>query len=624
MVRKLSRTDLLFIISLVVGCAALSIYLFTYPYMYDESFYAVVPFRLANGDSLIQHEWHLTQFSSLFTYLPVKLWLLLKGSAEGIIVFLRSLYFIIHIAVTAVIYNFFRKHGYWSIVAAMVFFTQVPYRLFAVSYNSAFVIFTLLFTLSLLSVYKNKSKGFYVLAGVCFAGACVCNPIYCVAFALYLIACILWTTRASFRTLVIKIKTFFITKTKKNIDKNKTDCVNEIDAFPNMESYTCFFCKEAVIYSLLGIFIVAVIAVAFFFGTGGTINSIFENIENLLNSSEYLVTSNSLIRKIESTLHFFSRISFDKPYILPLFFLILLLDFGRKGFFRRCIYLSVSLVISIAYMFGIFDIFSFYTNFFSLPLIIFSATCYMLTENKNKKLFWCMWMPSLVAAVFQYLASNTLLTPLGIVLVIGNIAGVVFVKDLFNEIKVKPKSKAKTQRQLSQPKEIVVFTKFILCAGLCAQLVFNGYALQYEQIPYNTETVKASSGPYSGIIMTQKQYQSYENVISDFDRINSLNTEKEPVLITSSANWIYLYNESPMAVHSAWSAETINKDTLISYYKANPDKVPKYIYIDYFGYDNDYDAKQQQSNLEAMSEMFEFTKEEMSHGSLLTVESCKF
>ena len=141
MVRKLSRTDLLFIISLVVGCAALSIYLFTYPYMYDESFYAVVPFRLANGDSLIQHEWHLTQFSSLFTYLPVKLWLLLKGSAEGIIVFLRSLYFIIHIAVTAVIYNFFRKHGYWSIVAAMVFFTQVPYRLFAVSYNSAFVIF---------------------------------------------------------------------------------------------------------------------------------------------------------------------------------------------------------------------------------------------------------------------------------------------------------------------------------------------------------------------------------------------------------------------------------------------------------------------------------------------------
>ncbi len=619
MIKKLTNTDRLFIISLIIGILSLSIYLFTHPYFYDETFYATIPYRLVNGDSLVQHEWHLTQFSSLFTYLPVRIWLALKGSSEGIIVFLRCLYFLIHAVATTIIYRFFRKYGNWAIAAAIIFFTQVPYRIFAISYNSIFVLFTLFYTLVLLSIYKNKSKHLYIIAGACFGCSCVCNPLYCCAFVLYLIACAIWTKRNSFKTFVIKIKTFYISKKQNNIPKNQRTKISEIDAFPNMESYNCFFSKEAIIYSFLGILAVAVFAVSFFFATGGTIDSVFENIQNLLQSSEYIITSHSLLRKIESTRNFFSQISFNAPHILPLFFLLLFLDKKRKLLSRRCIYISVSLIISIAYMFGIFKNYSFFTNFFSLPFLIFSITCYILTDKKNKNLFHCMWIPVVIAALFQYMSANTILTPLGIVFAIGNIAGAIFVKDLFDEIRFESKSKLDSQ----QPNGLITFAKYILCAGLCAQILFQGLVLQHEQIPDKQNIIKATSGPYSGIIMTEQQHQSYINILSDFDFINPLNTEKEPVLIVSCKNWIYLYNESPMATYAAWCTDTINKDQLVSYYTVNPDKIPKYIYVDMFDYYNRFNFDTTQYNLEIMSEMFDFTKEELSNGLLLTVEKCK-
>lgn len=627
MIKKLTKTDIFFIVSLITGIFAFSIYMFTHPYFHDESFYISIPYRLAIGDSLIQHEWHLTQFSSLFTYLPVKIYLLLKGSTEGILVFLRYIYFFIHISVTAVIYNFFRKNGNWAIAAAMIFFTQVAYRIFGLSYNSLFVIFTLFFTFCLLSIHNNKSKLLYVIAGICYACACVCNPLYCFAYILYILTCILWTKRFLFKSLIIKIKSLFISKMRRYVLKDKRNDITEINVFQDMESYSCFFTTEAVLYSFLGIFLIVIFSVTFFFATGGSANSLFENIQNLLNNSEYLVTSFSFIDKIETTKYFFNMLSLDKPYILPLFFLMLFLDFKRKNFSHRCLFLSIALIISAIYMYGNFKRFNFYSNFFSLPFIIFSLTSYILTNKKNKSLFRLMWLTTAIASFFQYISANAMLTTLGLVLAVGNIAGVIFVKDLFDEIKTeantKIKTKAKTKIQREQPTELVPVARYLLCIGICVHLAFNCCILQYKQIPYNEKTTRATSGPYAGIIMTERLHQSYTNVLSDIDIINSINTENAPVLFVSSTNWLYLYNESPMATHTSWCVDTIIKDPFISYYEANPEKIPKYIYVDAYDSDNYYNSGVQKFNLDVVSELFEFTKEDLSHGALLTVEKYK-
>ena len=235
MIKKATRTDILFLASLAIGMLFLSFFIFSYPYFYDETFYATVPYRLALGDSLIQHEWHLTQFASLFSYLPVRLWLSIKGSVDGIFVFLRCVYFIIHTATTVVVYLFFRKYKVWSVVAAMIFFTQTPYRIFSISYNSIYVIFTLFLALCLLSIYNKPSKPLYVFAGICFASACVSNPLYCLAYAFYLLICISWKKREIFRNFVIRLKTRYLEKSQKKIHQKQKDKFLHLSFFNSIQ-----------------------------------------------------------------------------------------------------------------------------------------------------------------------------------------------------------------------------------------------------------------------------------------------------------------------------------------------------------------------------------------------------
>ena len=111
MIKKLKKTDLLFAIMMFAVLLLHIFFLFVVPFSDDESHYATVPFRLIMGDSLVQHEWHLTQFASLFTYLPVRIWTAFKGSADGIFIFLRCVYLAIHTSVAVLVYGFFRKYG---------------------------------------------------------------------------------------------------------------------------------------------------------------------------------------------------------------------------------------------------------------------------------------------------------------------------------------------------------------------------------------------------------------------------------------------------------------------------------------------------------------------------------
>ena len=77
MIKRLQKSDLFFIAAMLCALTFHLTLIWAPHHHYDETFYATVPYRLIIGDSLVQHEWHLTQFSSLFLYLPVRLWLLI-------------------------------------------------------------------------------------------------------------------------------------------------------------------------------------------------------------------------------------------------------------------------------------------------------------------------------------------------------------------------------------------------------------------------------------------------------------------------------------------------------------------------------------------------------------------
>jgi hypothetical protein len=617
MVRKVKHTDVLFVITLLLCLLLHFFFVFLVPYSEDESFYVTIPFRILNGDSLVQQEWHLTQFSSLFTVLPVYIWTAIKGSVDGIFIFLRCLFLLFHTTLAITIYRFFRKYGVWAIMASMIFYVQIPYRIQAISYQSVFVAFLLLLTLCLISIYKQKSICFYIFAGISVGCCCVCNPFFCVAYVLYLIACALWTMRYSLIRGIIEFKISHPFKkgqklTKKQKKEQKQQKEQLFNDLPDIEKYNCFFKKKAVLLVTCGILIVAVIAIIFFFMTGGTIDSIFDNIENLLGSSEYAVAPISILNKFIETLHFFNMANFGMPWILPVLFIALILDEKRKYNTHRFAYLSVSVLWTIVFIIGVMKDIEIYKCAISLPFSVLSFVCYILTENKNKKLFYGMYIPCLVATFFQYLAADTLLAVIGIVLAVGNVAGVFFAMDLWKEMH----SDSNKDANSTIGKERNKAFRSVIIIGFCLQILFYGIFYQYDQFPLTGDSVKATTGPYSGLYMTQNQYDKYNKVISDLDFIKDYSAPSNPVLVASYSNWMYLYLERPIATYTTWYRGTIDTAQLISYYKENPEKKPKYVYYETSDLKN--------ANIQILSELFDFTREDLSNGILLTVTNYKF
>ncbi len=612
MIKKLKNTDVLFVISLLLVLLIHLFFLFIIPFFHDESHYATVPFRVLNGDSLIQHEWHLTQFASLFSFLPVSICTAIKGSADGIFIFLRCVYLSIHTTIAVLIYRFFRKNGKCAIMASMIFYVQVTYRIQAISYQSMFVVSLLLLSLCLLSIYQKNSTRTYIFAGICFGCCCVCNPLFCLAFMLYLLGCALWTKRDVLIIKVMEFKTSRKTeKEKKLTKKQKREQKQQMnDAFPNMENYNCFFTKEAILRFTCGILIVAIIAVIYFFLTGGTIESVFGNIENLLGSSEYDIASNSVFSKFWQTIEYFSKANLGMPWILPLLFIVILVDKKKKENSHRFAYLIISALWSVVFMVILVLSAEFKMFAASLPFFVFSTVCYLLTESKNKTLFNCMYIPCSIAAVFHYLAADTHLAAIGVVLAVGNVAGVFFATDLYKEIR----AASDGDNETIVDKDSYTWCRKIIIAAFCLQILFYCVFYMYGQLPIKGAS-KVTTGPYAGLYMSEEQYTNYNNAIKDLDYIKSISKEDAPVLIATYENWMYLYIDRPMATYTTWYRGSLDINQLTTYYKENPEKRPEYIYIE----SPKFNETLIQNTTNDLSSMFNFTKEELSNGVLLKV-----
>ncbi len=613
MIKKHKNTDFLFIIALSLGMLLHVFFLFIVPYFHDETHYATVPFRIVNGDSLIQHEWHLTQFASLFSYLPVRIWTAIKGSADGMFIFLRCVYLSIHTTVAVTIYRCFKQYGKWAIMASMMFYVQITYRIQAISYQSMFVVSLLLFTLCLLSVYQKQSTLSYIFAGVCFGCCCVCNPLFCFAFVIYLIGCALWTKRQDIMESIINRKVSHTEKKSKKLTKRQKREQKQqlIGNFPSIENYTCFFNKEAVLRFSFGILIVAVIALVFFFSTGGTIDSVFDNMENLLGSSEYDIISNSGSSKLGQTVEYFSAANLGMPWILPIIFIVLLFDGKRRNNTHRLAYLTATIIWSIIFMFAVLKSAEFKLFAVSLPFFVFSIVCYLLTEKKNKTLFYCMTVPCSIAAFIHYLAADTHLAAIGVVLAVSNVAGVFFTMDLWNETRLVTGNDSES----TDSKKNFGLGRTIIIVSFCIQMLFYGTFYMYGQIPIQGAT-KSTSGPYWGLYMSEEQYDHYNKSISDLNYIKSISREKDPVLLVTYENWMYLHLDRPIATYTTWYRGSLDIDLLKAYYKENPKKRPKYIYIE----SPNFNSQTIQYTMDLLDEMLDFTRQDLSNGVLLTAE----
>ena len=592
--KKLHKSDILFVLAMLCILTMHLLCIYGADHYADESFYPTIPLRLINGDSLVEDEWHVTQFASLFTYIPVRIFLAIKGSTEGIIVFLRYFYLVIHTGVSVGIYTFFRKHGIWAVAAALFYYSQVPLRFMSANYHSILALGLLILTMCLLALSEKERLQYYLIAGIAFGCCCVCNPFECIVFVLYLILCIVW-----------KVKSKNTKKTKKNA--------------ATIEVKERFFGTPAFMKFTAGIAITAVVSIIFFFATGGKITSLIENIPNLLTDGSHDIFTAPLeafTEKLFTTAKHINTISLRLPFILPLYYITLLIDKKRRN--HKGIYIGISFVLAIFFTVGVTIGALSHSRCLaiSLPLAILATTAYILTENKNKKLFYCMWLPSAIATIIQYLASDMHLSVMW-TLIIGNIAGVFFIKDILCELREDNKN---TEKKKSIYKPCLA----LLTIGICLQLTFQ-CTLYVIGRTVKSDYIKLQTGPYAGLMLNEKATDTTQAMLQDMDIIKEMTYEDEPVLVISEFSWMYLYLDRPFATYSAWQPY-VETQRLRKYYRNNPSKTPEYIYVGWVYIPTSVseefysDKERAGRTVDAISNIFKCNVQELSCGYLLKVK----
>ena len=601
-----NKQNRLFFASLLVTLAVHLIFAFLPHFLPDESFYTTIPYRLFCGDSLIRDEWHLSQFSSFFSFLPMSLWLTITSSADGLIIFLRLTYLALHTTATVVIYRLFREYKTWAIAASLIYYLQTPYKIYAISYHSMFALFLLFFSICLFLIYQNSSKKRCCLAGASFAACCIGNPVFVITLLLYPV---LW--------LVTKIRS----RTNAEDTQNTQD-THLVSAFPcTQRDYGNFFQRQAAAAFFLGILSVSAAWLLFFFCTGGTVSSIPTYLRAILKNSEYGTLTIPFSSKVEIFLDVVNHLTLNRPYLLVLLFVAMGIDPKYQRNSHRLVYLSAVFPLSVLCILGMalspsLD----KTLLQSLPCNLLSLVCYILTKNKNKPLFRCMWCPCVIAALINLCISNTLLSSMGFLLAASNVPGIIFFHDLVREMCQTKSKETKTAPSTEKNSFIQQFSHFAVFSVLILQVLLYLFIIQFgQQFPH--APVIATDGPKAGLVMSKESKEDYDASLRDLDLIQKRSNPEDPVLIVSYQSWMYLHLQRPIATYTAWYDAYLNPDAFTDYYRLNPKKIPKYIYVVYtdhiapLGIHVDNVASTQST----IDILFDYTAEELNNGLLLTV-----
>lgn len=152
----------------------------------DESYYYFTAVSLVRGASFFGDVIDYTQLYAFVIYLPVKLFLAVNGSVDGIQLYLRFVFILTDAAAAVAVYFIFRQKKLFAAAAGLLVFCHVTYYLTAApSYNTMGCFAGLLCCICLymageVLMQKGPGRAFYVYGALCgffYAAQVLCLPL---------------------------------------------------------------------------------------------------------------------------------------------------------------------------------------------------------------------------------------------------------------------------------------------------------------------------------------------------------------------------------------------------------------------------------------------------------------
>ena len=504
----------------------------------DEMYFAGTVERIFRGDRLLIDEWHPSQQLSAFCIYPLY-WLLrnMLGSTEGIIMAVRLSSLALHFLAAVISFWSLKKKGWGAYGTVLLFMIYVPFSLTALSYNS--IQFTMVFLLAACLYGKSVHKAWeYLLYGVFWAFLVLANPFAIILYGLYGILCLGFTVWGRMRN-------------------------REIEEILRLRSF---------LLMSLGAAFVAVLFAWFVLGRG-SLEEVRANLPFIVGDAEHeLDEAGTYIKKTGR--YFYLCYKNYKYLILGFGALYLVMALDKRRWERAVVYLGLGVLCLIPYLIYYGFIFGHITvNYQMLPLTFLGLEAYILTKNKDKRLFFCCFLPALLYTMITQYATDTGIVTISVAYGICSMFSVMFIWDCGKEVLAFPSTSFKL-RGLA-----VGFLALALVIQFAGTFYLRMTFAWGDDKTWRLDT-RMERGPLKGIYTVKGQAEEYEKVLDELDALAL--TGEDEILVVGIAPWIYLYANAGCGSYSTWQVYE-ESTQLTDYYALHPDKFPTVVYMMHWG-----------------------------------------
>lgn len=485
----------------------------------DEAFYLSTPYRILQGDGYLTSEWNLAQLSSFLLLIPMKLYLMIFNSTEGIYYAFRLIFLGVQLINTVCIYLLLRKKGWITLVACALFALFIPYGIMALNYNSMALSSEIMISAIILSEYHGN-RILQVIEGVLLGCAIMCNPYIVFIYLINLVLCCIYRKRDS-KIAVLNTKNLM------------------------MITIGCLFIGCPFLVLLF---------------SRGSLAEIINNLHYILQDPTH--------EGLSFGEHINNFLYYCKPFIIELSVVILCFIQGRDSEKRKkySVLLQCTLSILLLHM-AVFHISGFGSNaigYNAVAAVMAIYGLFIIVYQKPQVVFKIVWLFGIMIAVCNYFASNQYAFVVTEALLVSSFSTLYMLSSI--DTGIKPANEKSTITLLG-------------CQLIALIYVFGNHVYWEDDLSLLDSEI--NNGPMKGIYCTQKEYDKYYSYLSDFNEIKKDDFDS-PVLFYQNIPWAYMYTESEVGCFSTWgeAIDTLDSQLLLDYYELYPQKTPKLIYVD--------------------------------------------
>lgn len=594
----------------------------------DEATSLLYVERFMQGYRPFIDDWGAEQLTAPFLYLPYHFWLLISGSTDGVVLFMRYCYLAVSIVLFWYLYSKLRHRGFYGLIAVAVFSAYIPASICTLNYYTMHVQGLAVFCAIIFLSNKEPTPAKKALAGFVFACTVMLEPTLAFIYLLYSLLVLL-------RTILHLVKK---------------------DAF---QSYAFLLDKKTWGFLTVGCAAAFALFLLWIQCTGGIMETIKAFPVFLKNwgfgvstEGNYLQTTFEAIGTIYGLYMLalaggfavaaaLNRYIFKKPLVAKIIFLASLLYFCFM-----LVYIAIIFVPAI----GDPDAKPYWPYYFTVTptvvLLCLGLIWHILLKNKNQKLF-CVWCLGAAASLAVDAVSEVTSC---VSFAVGMFSTVLLLPEVVAELKAaseagkklpaikKQKNKKHNIEELRQrrkneaflniekkfrlPLTISVAAAFVsICAVSAFNVYLEGYFKTYGHSAEYNERIEA--GVFKGLYVSAEKKSAYEKV-----RAGVRLVPEDPNVqlhVVSNCPELYLDAGCGISVCDPWFYCEDSFDRQVEWWKQHPERLPDYIYIPRYYYASGEDEDSDKDFLDACfalyDKAFDYEKTETAGGILLKVTS---